>query len=118
MTPKRLQLLFRGSGDMGRQVHSPNGITSQGTRTGQGTAGLGSGWIGSSFVEREVGLVVSQESSTSHCCVTAEVNCTLSCVSKDAGSTSREWESPLFGPSEIVLETLGPVWGFLGCNQP
>lgn len=58
LTPKRLQLLFRGSGERGRRVPNPDGITSQGNGTGQGTAGLGS-----SSVEREVGLLVSQELS-------------------------------------------------------
>lgn len=83
-----------------------------GEQDSQGTAGLGS-----SFVEREMGLLRSQGLSRGHCCVTAEVGCTLSSVSKEVGSTPRESESPLSGPSEIVLEMLGPVWGFLGQNQ-
>lgn len=70
---------------MGRQVLSPNGTTSGGNRTGQGTAGRGR-----SFVGREMGLLASQELNRGHCCVTAEVSCTLSSVSKDAGSPSRE----------------------------
>lgn len=53
-----------------------------GEQDSQGTAGLGS-----SFVEREMGLLRSQGLNRGHCCVTAEVSCTLNCVSKEAGST-------------------------------
>lgn len=96
LTPKRQQLLLR-SGEVGRQVHSPDGITSEGNRTCQGTAGL----YGSSFVEREVELLVTQELSRGHCCAATEVSYTLSCVTRRQAAHQG---------SEIPL-----VWPFWDC---